>query len=270
MADLAFQAVTYERIQASLEPGPVRTSPAPRCAPSTPWRTTSQPDEALIHLIIFGKQRATFRTHPPSVTDTASGGQQSPPGIDNRKALGDDRLAPVRVTPDCRWLTKPAMVTRELRTELAVCWREVANAGGAVGFPFLPTSDDQVRAALEAVVESLDPQLNRLLLASIASEVAGWLLLSGNSSPLTAHWAWVLRVQTALAHRGAGIGRMLMEEAARSAREDPGLEQLHLELRSGLGLEAFYQSLGCEEVGRWSTALRFPEDDRDESSWSLR
>lgn len=167
-------------------------------------------------------------------------------------------------TPDCRWLTTPAMVTRELRNELAACWREVSKAGGAVGFPFLPVSDDQVRPALEAMVESLDPQLNRLLLASIDGEVTGWLLLSGNPSPLTAHWARVLRVQTALEHRRAGIGRMLMDEAARSAREDLGLEQLHLELRSGLGLEAFYQSLDWQEIGRWPSALRLREDDRDE------
>jgi predicted N-acetyltransferase YhbS len=170
----------------------------------------------------------------------------------------------MRATSECRWLTMPAMVTRELRAELAACWREVANAGGAVGFPFLPVSDDQVRAALDAVVESLDPQFTRLLVASSAGEVAGWLLLSGNSSPLTAHWARVLRVQTALAHRRAGIGRMLMEEAARSAREDLALDQLHLELRSGLGLEAFYQALGWREIGRWPAALRLPEDDRDE------
>ncbi len=54
----------------------------------------------------------------------------------------------MRATSECRWLTMPAMVTRELRAELAACWREVANAGGAVGFPFPPVSDDQVRAAL--------------------------------------------------------------------------------------------------------------------------
>jgi len=170
----------------------------------------------------------------------------------------------VSATPDCRWLTTSAMVTRELGNELDACWREVSNAGGAVGFPFLPVSDDQVRPALEAMVESLDPQLNRLLIASIDGAVAGWLLLAGNPSPLTAHWARVLRVQVAVEHRGTGVARMLMAEVARGAREDFGLEQLHLELRSGLGLEAFYQSLGWQEIGRWPSALRLREDDRDE------
>jgi len=170
----------------------------------------------------------------------------------------------VKATADCHWLTTSAMVTQELRDELAACWREVSNAGGAVGFPFLPVSDDLVRPALEAMVEALDPRLNRLLVASVDGAVAGWLLLSGNPSPLTAHWARVLRVQTALEHRGTGIGRMLMNEVARAAREDLGLEQLHLELRSGLGLEGFYQSLGWQVIGRWPSALRLREYDRDE------
>jgi len=148
--------------------------------------------------------------------------------------------------------------------ELAACWREVSNAGGAVGFPFLPVSDDEVRRALEAMVDSLDPQLNRLLVASIDGAVAGWLLLAGNPGSLTAHWARVLRVQTALEHRGRGVGRILMVEGARAAREDFGLEQLHLELRAGLGLEGFYQSLGWQEIGRWPSALRLREGDRDE------
>jgi len=176
----------------------------------------------------------------------------------------------VSATPDCRWLTTSAMVTRELRNELAACWREVSNAGGAVGFPFLPVSDDQVRPALEAMVESLDRKLNRLLIASIDGAVAGWLLLAGNPSPLTAHWARVLRVQVALEHRGTGVGRMLMAEVARAAREGFGLEQLHLELRSGLGLEAFYQSLGWQEIGRWPSALRSAKTAETRSSCSCR
>lgn len=56
----------------------------------------------------------------------------------------------------------------------------------------------------------------------------------------------------------------MMAEVASAAREDSGLEQLHLELRSGLGLEAFYESLGWQEIGRWPSALRLREEDRDE------
>jgi len=84
-------------------------------------------------------------------------------------------------------------------------------------------------------------------------------LLAGNPGSLTAHWARALRVQTALEHRGRGVGRILMVEVARAAREDFGIEQLHLELRAGLGLEGFYQSLGWQEIGRWPSALRLRE-----------
>ena len=173
-------------------------------------------------------------------------------------------MATAPTTCDLRWLITPAMVKLERRDQLVACWRDVSNAGGAVGFPFLPVSDEQVLPAVEAMTQSLDPSLNRLLLATVGDAVAGWLLLAGNSSPLTAHWARVLRVQTALKYRGTGVGRALMSEVARAAREDVDLEHLHLELRAGLGLEAFYRSLGWREIGRWPAALRLPGHDRDE------
>lgn len=56
-----------------------------------------------------------------------------------------------------------------------------------------------------------------------------------------------------------------MQEVARAARDDFGLEWLHLALRSGQGLEGFYESCGWQEAGRWPSALRLrPGDDRDE------
>jgi GNAT superfamily N-acetyltransferase len=169
------------------------------------------------------------------------------------------------VSPIFRWLLSPSDVDPVSRTELATCWSEVSNAGGAVGFPFPPVTLDEVTAATERLVESLDPQTLRLLTALQGDELLGWLTLELNPSRLTAHWGRVGRVQTALAHRGSGLGRALMKEVARSARDDLGLEQLHLELRSGQGLEGFYESCGWQEIGRWPAALRLaPGDDRDE------
>lgn len=164
-----------------------------------------------------------------------------------------------------RWLTNPSMVDAAMCGQLVACWRDVSNAGGAVGFPFLPVDDGQVVPAVANMVGSLDPDLNRLLIATTDQALAGWLLLAGNTSRLTAHWARVLRVQTGLEHRGTGVGRALMTEVARAAEHDFGLDQLHLELRGGLGLERFYQSCGWREVGRWPTALRLnDQDQRDE------
>lgn len=53
-----------------------------------------------------------------------------------------------------------------------------------------------------------------------------------------------------------------MTEVARSARDELGLDQLHLELRGGLGPERFYAGCGWQEIGRWPGSLRRREDDR--------
>lgn len=165
---------------------------------------------------------------------------------------------------ELRWLLDPALVGPQMRQQLLGCWREVANAGGAVGFPFTPVSEEQVDAAIDAMVDSLGQDVNRILLAVVNAELAGWLYLAGNSSELTAHWARVSRVQTALEYRNCGVGRALMNEVARAAADDLSLEQLHLELRSGMGLTGFYQSCGWQEIGRRPGALRFAGGDRDE------
>lgn len=56
-----------------------------------------------------------------------------------------------------------------------------------------------------------------------------------------------------------------MNEVRRIAREEMGLEQLHLAARSGVGLETFYGRLGWKEIGRWPGALRLADgEDRDE------
>ncbi|MCC9145266.1 MULTISPECIES: GNAT family N-acetyltransferase [unclassified Arthrobacter] len=167
------------------------------------------------------------------------------------------------------WLTTPEMVDSRLQVQLRRCWYEVANAGGAVGFPFLPVPEEQVLSAVDSLVRSLGEPENRLLVATVERRLAGWLLLAGNAGALTAHWARISRLQTALPFRGAGIGRALMSEAARAAAEDFGLEQLHLEARGGVGLEDFYRSSGWQEVGRRRDALRLPGGDRDEVLMSL-
>jgi len=152
-------------------------------------------------------------------------------------------------------LTAPSMVDEIMQAQLLTCWRDVSNAGGAVGFPFLPVTTEQVRTAIDALIGSLDPSLNRILVATVDQRLAGWLVLVGNADTLTAHWARVLRVQTALEYRGAGVGRALMREVERAARDDLRLNHLHLELRGGMGLERFYESCGWCEIGSWPEAL---------------
>lgn len=52
-----------------------------------------------------------------------------------------------------------------------------------------------------------------------------------------------------------------MTELARFARDELGLQQRHLAVRSGMGLEPLHERLGWTVVGRWPRALRFSDTD---------
>ena len=170
-----------------------------------------------------------------------------------------------------RWLASPDDVSPALRAELTAVWRDVANAGGAVGFAQqLPVSDDVVRPVLEETVATLATGRARLLVAQRDGAVAGWLLLSRGVSPVRGHEARVTRVMTSVAARGTGVARGLMTELARHARDDLGLDWLRLEVRGGEGLEGFYEQFGWRVTGAWPGALQItPDDRRDEVLMSL-
>lgn len=172
---------------------------------------------------------------------------------------------PIRASHvDHQWLDTPASISSELLDELVTCWWEVSNAGGAVGFPFTPVSRADVAVATELLARSLKPATRMLLVVQHEGRLGGWLFLERNEDPLTMHWARVLRVQTSLTARGLGIGRAMMAEVENVAANHLGLEQLHIEVRGGQGLEGFYESCGWSEIGRWPGALRLgPGDDRD-------
>jgi GNAT superfamily N-acetyltransferase len=71
--------------------------------------------------------------------------------------------------------------------------------------------------------------------------------------------------QTLPAFRGQGVGSALVTSARQIARQEIGLEHLHLAARGGMGLERFYAKLGWREIGRWPGALRLAAgDNRDE------
>ena len=159
----------------------------------------------------------------------------------------------------------PEDVGPALRDALIGCWAEVSNAGGAVGFPFPPVRAADVAPALDAIVAELDPETSRLVMALDGDELVGWLVLRRDRFALISHWGMVHRVQSRPDRRGEGIGRALMGEARRVARDEMGLEQLRLAARAGMGLETFYERLGWKEIDRWLGALRLsPDDDRDE------
>lgn len=152
-----------------------------------------------------------------------------------------------------------------LRDQLTDCWTEVTNSGGAAGFPFPPVDHEQVAPVVDELLGSLDPRRSRLVTAAFGGVLAGWVVLRRDPHRLVEHWGTVHHLQTRPGLRGRGIGSALMRELREVARDELGLEQLHLAARGGEGLEDFYGRLGWREVGRWPGALRLaPADTRDE------
>lgn len=162
-------------------------------------------------------------------------------------------------------VTRPEDISDVVREALIGCWLDVSNAGGAVGFPFPPVLEGEVSSALDAIVGRLDPATCRLVMALDGDALVGWFVIRRDGFALISHWGTLHHVQSRPDRRGEGVGSALVEEAHRIARDELGLEQLHLAARAGMGLESFYERLGWEEVGRWPGALRLaPGDDRDE------
>ncbi len=133
------------------------------------------------------------------------------------------------------------------------------------GIPVSPSRRKSRPAGRRCPCGRLDPSQSRILLARVGGALAGWVALSRDPSPLIAHWGVVSHLQTQLARRNEGIGSALMSRLREVARDEMGLEQLHLAVRGGMGLEGFYGRLGWQVTGRWPGKLRLaPDDTRDE------
>jgi GNAT superfamily N-acetyltransferase len=170
-----------------------------------------------------------------------------------------------RVDPLISQITSPEQISPGLRRELIDCWILVSNAGGAAGFPFPPVDITHVAPVADQLFAGLSADCSRLLLARAGGTLLGWVHLHRNPNPVIAHWGTISHLQSLPSARGQGIGSALMAHARQVARSQMGLEQLHLAVRGGTGLEHFYTRLGWTVTGRWPGALRLASgDDRDE------
>ncbi len=70
-----------------------------------------------------------------------------------------------RIDPLTSQTTSPEQVAPGLRRELIDCWVLVSNAGGAVGFPFLPVDVTHVAPVADKLFAGLSPECSRLVIA---------------------------------------------------------------------------------------------------------
>lgn len=161
--------------------------------------------------------------------------------------------------------TSSSDVTPALKHALADCWIEVTNAAWCGRLPFPPIDHSHAGPAVDQIVSALAPDTSRILTAATQGKLVGWLNVRRDPFALIAHWGTLHHVQTRPTVRSRGFGVALMNEVRRIARDEMGIEQLHLAARAGVGLEDFYGRLGWKEIGRWPRALRLAaDDDRDE------
>lgn len=157
-----------------------------------------------------------------------------------------------------RFVLDPPL-TPQLRDQIVDLWLAVSEAGGAVGF-VPPVTRAEVAATADAAFTRAD---DRFLVGFDGDHLVAMLIFVYGFK-LNAHWRTVKRVMVHPGAQGKGYGAQLMREAERVARAR-GWEDLYLTVRSGRGVEHFYEALGYKEVGRLPGALRVaPGDDRDE------
>lgn len=142
-------------------------------------------------------------------------------------------------------------------------WVDVTNAGGAVGFVAPVTRADIADVAIDTLNRAVSGP-DHLLVAYEDGAPIGFCFLEQRPGPLFTHWAFIKRLQITPELQGGGYGGAFLERVHDIGR-DLGLEQFHLTVRGGTGIEAFYRRYGYEVVARIAGVIRLaPDDTRDE------
>lgn len=156
-----------------------------------------------------------------------------------------------------------------LRAQLVRTWVAATNAGGALGF-LPPVDEAAIAPTAQTQFLRVGSGTDDLLVVEVDAAVAGWLVLERDPRTFAAHWRTLKRLQVHPSRQGQGLGRALLHEAERFAREELDLEFLLLTVRGGTGTETLYRRAGYQEVGRTPRAMRVGTDDyRDEITMVL-
>lgn len=138
-----------------------------------------------------------------------------------------------------------------MRQQMLDVWRDVTEAGGAVGlFP------GATPAEYEKVMLQHEEQMARgaadLYVMLDADDVVGfaWWVRGMFGGP---HVATIKRLMVSPARHGEGLGRMLMDHlhSADVLGRLDGVDFLHLQYRVGNGLGGWYATYGYTEIARY-------------------
>jgi GNAT superfamily N-acetyltransferase len=117
--------------------------------------------------------------------------------------------------------------------------KAIANLAGQLGYP---TSPHEARERLLAILE--EESHVAYVAEALENGVVGWIHVFGTDRLVTDPFAEIGGLIVDEAHRGAGVGKAMLEQAEKWAR-DQGYEVLRV--RSNVvreGARAFYESMG--------------------------
>jgi acetyltransferase len=133
--------------------------------------------------------------------------------------------------------------------------RDSVDGGASVGF-IPPLATAEAETFWTDVIEALR-SAHRILLVAVVEkgndendgdQIVGTIQLDYARKPNATHRAEVIKLLVLNSARRRGIGRALMEEAARIAKAD-GRTLLHLDTKSGDPAERLYATLGYSRTG---------------------
>lgn len=138
---------------------------------------------------------------------------------------------------------------------------------------FGSTYEREVKFTLETVVERLKPNDDKFVLGALEDRnlLVGIVTFMRESSPKTAHKGNVYGMFVEPEMQGRGLGKSLLLELIRKAKNCNGLEQINLTVvSSNEPAKKLYKSIGFQVYGVEKNALKFSGEYFDEDLMVLK
>lgn len=138
---------------------------------------------------------------------------------------------------------------------------------------FGSTYERESKFTVELIIDRIRPSRDKFVLGAFDKDGAliGIVTLVRENSMKTAHKANVFGMYVDKEQRGLGVGKALMNELIKMARDIEGLEQVNLCVVSdNEQAKKLYQSVGFESYGIERNALKFNDQYYDEDLMALR